>query len=231
MIFAGITKSSLLDYPGKISIVLYTPGCNYDCFYCHNRRIIEAFNDSEVAMEEIEELLNKRVGLIDAVVITGGEPTLHNDLIDFLQEIKKLGYLTKLDSNGSNPEFIKKCIEANAVDYYAIDYKAPLERYKEITNSNHDGFNVIETIALLMAAKKDFEVRTTVIPQLNLNDLIQMAQELPRVPRYVLNPYKKPLHYREQDIALIEEPPYPEETIKKYSVELKLFQPNIVLPF
>ena len=230
MIFAGITKSSLLDYPGKISIVLYTPGCNYDCFYCHNRRIIEEIHE-EVSIEEIEELLNKRVGLIDAVVITGGEPTLHNDLIEFLQKIKKLGYLTKLDSNGSNPDVIKSCIEDNAVDYYAIDYKAPLSRYSSITNSDYDGQNVLETINILMENSVQFEVRTTVIPQLSLNDLIQMAKELPEVPRYVLNPYKKPIYYKETDIKLVDEPPYPESEIETFASELKLFQPNVILPF
>ncbi len=178
MIFAGITKSSLLDYPGKISIVLYTPGCNYNCFYCHNRNIIEEIHDN-VSIDEIEELLEKRVGLIDAVVITGGEPTLHYDLIDFLKKIKKKGYLTKLDSNGSNPDIIKKCIDNKVVDYFAIDYKAPKDRYQEITNSDSDPNKVLETIDILLANNKKFEVRTTVIPQLTLNDLILMAKELP----------------------------------------------------
>ncbi len=230
MIFAGITKSSLLDYPGKISIVLYTPGCDFDCFYCHNRRIIEEIHD-EVSMEEIEELLNKRVGLIDAVVITGGEPTLHNDLIDFLAKIKKKGFLTKLDSNGSNPDVIRSCIENNVVDYYAIDYKAPQNRYPEITSSSCDGSKVLETINILIENGTNFEVRTTVIPQLSLHDLIQMSKELPEVPRYVLNPYKKPLYYKDSDEELIDEPPYPESTIERFAVELKLFQPNVILPF
>ena len=89
MIFAGITRSSLLDYPGKISIVLYTPGCNYNCFYCHNREIIENI-DENISNEEIMELLKKRVGLIDALVVSGGEPTLHYDLIPFLKMVKDM---------------------------------------------------------------------------------------------------------------------------------------------
>jgi pyruvate formate lyase activating enzyme len=230
MIFAGITKSSLIDYPGKISIVLYTPGCNYNCFYCHNRTIIEEIHD-EVSLDEIKELLDKRIGLIDAVVITGGEPTLHKDLIEFLTEIKKLGYLTKLDTNGSNPEIIKKCIENKIVDYYAIDYKAPKDRYQEITDSNADALSVLKSINILMENNQNFEVRTTVIPQLTLNDLIQMAKELPEIPRYVLNPYKKPLHYLDKDIELINESPYPESLIVEFAKELKLFQPNVILPF
>ena len=130
MIFEGITKSSLLDYPGKISIVLYTPGCNYNCFYCHNRPLIEDI-ENLISNEDIDDLLEKRVGLIDAIVVSGGEPTLHYDLINFLKRVKSMGYLTKLDSNGSSPNIIQKCIDENVVDYFAIDYKAPKRKYKE----------------------------------------------------------------------------------------------------
>jgi pyruvate formate lyase activating enzyme len=230
MIFAGITKSSLLDYPGKIAIVLYTPGCNYNCYYCHNREIIQDI-DEIVSNEEIMELLKKRVGLIDAVVISGGEPTLHYDLIPFLKMIKKMGYLTKLDSNGSSPDVIKKCIEENAVDYFAIDYKGPKARYPEIARNNNSADSVLETINLLSDTNQEFEVRTTVIPHLNLNDLIQMSQELPIVPRYVLNPYRQPQVYLEEDEDMINKIPYSEATISEFALNLKLYQPNIVLPF
>ncbi len=230
MIFAGITKSSLLDYPGKISIVLYTPGCNFNCFYCHNRAIIEDI-DYIVPNKEIEDLLEKRVGLIDAVVVTGGEPTLHYDLIPFLKKVKRMGYLTKLDSNGSSPEIIRKCIEEDVVDYYAIDYKAPKKRYAEIARSEANPEDVITSIQLLIDHQKDFEVRTTVIPQLHLEDLIEMSQELPLIPRYVLNPYRTPQEYLESDEDLIAVPPYPEDTIIQFAQTIKLYQPNVFLPF
>ena len=230
MIFAGITKSSLLDYPGKISIVLYTPGCNYNCFYCHNRPIIEDI-DYIVPNDEIINLLKKRVGLIDAVVITGGEPTLHYDLISFLKEVKLMGYLTKLDSNGSSPEMIKKCIDFDVVDYFAIDYKAPSKRYSEIARSEANPDLVLETINLLIKHKKVFEVRTTVIPQLSLEDLIEMSQELPIIPRYILNPYRKPIAYLSTDQHLIDVSPYPESKIIEFAKTVKLYQPNVVLPF
>ncbi|MBN2541115.1 MAG: anaerobic ribonucleoside-triphosphate reductase activating protein [Bacilli bacterium] len=230
MIFAGITKSSLLDYPGKISIVLYTPGCNFNCFYCHNRLIIEDI-DHIIPRKEIDDLLEKRLGLIDSVVITGGEPTLHFDLIPFLKKVKSMGYLTKLDSNGSNPEIIQKCIDENAVDYYAIDYKAPISKYEEIARSEANPRNVLNTIRLLIEHQKEFEVRTTVIPQLNLEDLIQMAKELPPLPRYVLNPYRTPEVYLESDQELIDVPPYSENTIAEFAKTVKLYQPNVYLPF
>ncbi|XFA98484.1 anaerobic ribonucleoside-triphosphate reductase activating protein [Candidatus Izemoplasma sp. B36] len=230
MIFAGITKSSLLDYPGNISIVLYTPGCNYDCFYCHNRELIEDLTE-KISIEDIMDLLNKRIGLIDSVVISGGEPTLHFDLIPFLKKVKSMGYLTKLDTNGSNPEVIKNCIEEDVVDYYAVDYKAPASRYKEIVRSNADAEVVLETINLLIENSKTFEVRTTVIPQLSINDLIQMAKELPKLPRYVLNPYRTPVNYLPKDEELVKTPPYSESEIAEMASIIKLYQTNVILPF
>ncbi len=230
MILAGIAKTSLVDFPGKIATVLFTPGCDYDCFYCHNRSLIEDFQDI-VPNEEIEEFLTKRVGLVDGVVITGGEPTLHSDLISYMIKLKGMGYLTKLDTNGSHPEIVEKCIEAKAVDYYAVDYKAPKDRYKEICRGESDADVVLQTISLLLSANQDFEVRTTVIPQLTLEDLITMAEELPLVPKYTLNPYKKPLHFREEDRALIEAQPYSEKDIAAFAETLKLYQPNTVLVF
>lgn len=230
MIFAGIIKTSLIDFPGKIATVLFTPGCNFDCFYCHNRKLIEDF-DEIVPINEIRDFLIKRIGLIDGVVITGGEPTLHFDLIPFLKEIKSLGYLTKLDSNGSNPDVIKRTIEENIVDYYAIDYKAPFDRYNQICRADSAPEKVLETINLLSQSGKSFEVRTTVIPQLSLSDLIQMAEELPIVPKYVLNPYQKPLIYKETDFDLINESSYSEKQISQFAETLKLYQPNVELLF
>ncbi len=129
MIFGGIVKSSLIDYPGKIATVLFTPGCNYDCFYCHNRALIEDIEET-VDQKQLADFLEKRRGLIDAIVVTGGEPTLHYDLIPFLLKVKSMGFFTKLDSNGSNPNVIRDIVRANAVDYFAIDYKAPASHYE-----------------------------------------------------------------------------------------------------
>ncbi len=230
MIIAGMVKTSLIDFPGKIATVLFTPGCDYNCFYCHNRELIENVGDT-IDIEEIEAFLLKRQGLIDGVVVTGGEPTLHKDLIPFLLKIKQYGYMTKLDSNGSNPDVISACIKAKAVDYYAIDYKAPFERYKEIARGNADVLQVQRTIQILIDSNQFFEIRTTVIPQLSIEDLIHMANELPTVPKYVLNPYTKPLYYLEEDLELIETPPYSETQIKEFAEILKLYQPNVELIF
>lgn len=230
MIFSGIVKSSLIDYPGKIATVLFVPGCNYNCFYCHNRKLIEEITDI-LDPNEINAFLEKRQGLIDSIVVSGGEPTLYDDLPEFFSRIKKLGYLTKLDSNGSNPEMISRLIQEGNVDYFAIDYKAPSDHYSLYCGDESDSSKVLETINILNSAKSHFEVRTTVIPQLSLNNLIQMCQEMPKVPRYVLNPYRKPLHYLPNHEDLVNATPYSENEIKDFSETLKLYQENVVLMF
>lgn len=230
MIVSGIVKTSLLDFPGKIATVLFTPGCNYDCYYCHNRKIIQDL-DKILDLSEIEDFLQKRVGFIDGVCITGGEPTLQKGLIEFLQRIKAMGFSTKLDSNGSHPDVIAKCIEQQAVDYFAIDYKAPFAKMKDVARGECEPDNVLKTIAILEGAKANYEVRTTVIPDLSLDDLIQMAKELPEVPKYVLNPYKKPLFYKQSDADLVSQVPYSENQIKEMAQTIVLYQKNIVLPF
>lgn len=230
MIFAGMVKSSLIDYPGKIATVLFAPGCNFNCFYCHNRAIIEDI-DTLLDPAEVDDFLVRRQGLVDAIVVSGGEPTLHRDLVPFFRRAKELGYLTKLDTNGSNPDAVKRLIDEGLVDYIAIDYKAPVWRYAEVCGPDADGNLVLETIVMLLWAGVDFEARTTVVPQLSEKDLIRMAKEMPPVPRYVLNPYRKPKLFRPEDTARIELPPYPEKTIARMAEVVKLYQPNVVLMF
>ncbi|MDD3113210.1 MAG: anaerobic ribonucleoside-triphosphate reductase activating protein [Candidatus Izemoplasmatales bacterium] len=230
MIFAGIVKTSLIDYPGQIATVLFTPGCNFNCFYCHNRSLTEDFPQI-ISTEEIESYLRKRIGLIDGVVITGGEPTLHQDLPDYFRFLKQLGYLTKLDTNGSSPEMLKTLIDQCLLDYVAIDYKAPKAIYQRYCRGEADPDKVLTSINLLLESQLAFEVRTTVFPQLTQEDLIAMAEEIPIVPRYILNPYQKPLYYLPEDQEWIDSPPYTETEIRAFQETLKLYQPNVVLSF
>jgi len=230
MIFAGIVKTSLIDYPGKIATVLFTPGCNYNCFYCHNRSLTQDFPQI-ISSEEIESYLARRVGLIDGVVISGGEPTLASDLPQYFRKLKQMGFLTKLDTNGSNPEMLKKLLLEQAIDYVAIDYKAPKDKYALYCRGESDPDKVLASIHILLASGLDFETRTTVIPQLSLNDLIAMAEEMPVVPRYTLNPYQKPLVYLPEDRELVEAIPYSENEIKSFQETLKLYQPNVIISF
>ena len=227
MIVSGMAKSSLVDYPGLVSCVLFLPACNFDCFYCHNRSLIDGTHDV-IDLDYVEDFLRKRSGLLDAVVITGGEPTLHKDLLPFIRTIRELGYNVKLDTNGSSPEVVEELIREHACDYYAVDYKAPSHRYAEVAGKGADAGKVLETINLLLASGVDFEVRTTVIPQLSESDLTEMARELPVVPRYVLNPYRKPEKYKLCDLGRIEKTPYTPQQIGKLAEAVRPIQPNVV---
>jgi len=228
MIFAGMVKNSLIDYPGMISCVLFVPGCNYDCFYCHNRFLLSGEYD-KLDLEDVKDFLQKRLELIDAVVISGGEPTLQNNLIPYLEKIKNMGYKIKLDTNGSYPQVIEEILEKGLVDYFAVDYKAPKARYKEICGNKADVEKVLETINLLLAKGVDFEVRTTVIPQLEKEDLMQMAQELPTIPCYKLNPYRIPENYLPGDEERIGKKPYTSGQIAALAKEMCTYQPHMLL--
>ncbi len=226
MIISGMVKSSLVDYPGLVSCVLFVPGCNYNCFYCHNRSLIDGTPEI-LDSEYINNFLLKRAGMLEGIVITGGEPSLQHDLIPFMDRLKKLGYQLKLDTNGSNPQVISNLIRAGLCDYYAVDYKAPAFRYAEICGGGANPDNVIKTINLLLRTGSDFEVRTTVIPQLDSSDLVCMAKEIPIVPRYVLNRYRKPETYLLGDKGRIEKKPYSQSEIDAFSNIISFYQPNV----
>lgn len=227
MKISGIVKSSLIDYPGLVSCVLFTSGCNFNCFYCHNRRLISG-QEEELDSGYIHEFLRKRAGLLDAVVISGGEPTLQPGLFDFISSAKAMGYRVKLDTNGSSPDTVKKLLDTGLCDYWAVDYKAPAKRYSEICGTGADPSDVLETVNLLLRHNADFEVRTTVIPQLEKGDLEIMAKELPVVPKYVLNPYRRPEAYLPSDSDRINEKPYTGNELQQMRDSVRALQPNTV---
>lgn len=228
MKIAGMVKTSFLDYPGKVSCVLFTQGCNFDCFYCHNRSLIPCSGKELIPQEDVIYFLRERAALLDGVVISGGEPTLQHDLIPFAKQIKEMGLFVKLDSNGSNPDVIRSALDSGVFDYYAIDYKAQVFDYQSVCGENADVNKVLATIQLLDKRKADFEVRTTVYPQLTASDMCFMANQLPSVPRYVLNPYRKPLVYKPCDEERISEPPISSTQMQKMADSMKFWQKNVV---
>jgi len=164
MIIGGFQKFSLLDYPDKISAIIFTQGCNFRCSYCHNNQLLDKEpSASTINPQEIWDFLNKRWKQIDAVVITGGEPTIQPDLIEFMQKIKNSGFLIKLDTNGSNPEVIEEVIKLKLADYIAMDIKAPLEKYQDITNSAVDTEKIQESINIIKNSDIEYEFRTTIL--------------------------------------------------------------------
>lgn len=174
MNFAGMINQSLLDYPGEIATVLFTRGCNFACPFCHNGHLLMNFSRAQtevIEMAEILDFLEERKKFLDAVVISGGEPTMHCGLPEALRSFKAMGFLTKLDTNGTNVDMLKRLLDEKLLDYLAMDIKAPLDfkKYQEASGrlTNAEFFNVRSTINLLLQADTAVEFRTTVIPKLH----------------------------------------------------------------
>ena len=228
MTISGMVKSSFLDYPGLVACVLFVPGCNYNCFYCHNRSLIDGTHEI-ILPGYVDDFLKKRTGMLDGMVISGGEPTLQPDLIPFLESVKALGYKLKLDTNGSMPKVIKELVKSGLCDYYAVDYKTPSERYQEICGPLADAGKVLETIRMLLASSAQFEVRTTVIPQLTDKDLLSMAHELPPLPRYVYNRYRLPQKYLPCHERLVHQPPCTQAQMEAFAGLIRPIQPHVTV--
>ena len=190
MLIAGFQKTSFVDYPKRIAAVVFTPYCTMRCVYCHNRHILG--RDAEIIDEcEVMEYLEKRSGMLDAVVITGGEPTLRQDLPDFIADIRQLGYLVKLDTNGTNPDMLLRLINEKQLDYIAMDIKAPFEKYDEITCCKNDLSAIHRSITIIMNSGVDYEFRTTFPPQLSPDDIATLAGQIKGAKKYCVQQYRK----------------------------------------
>lgn len=170
MLIQGFQKTTLLDYPGKVSAVIFTYGCNFRCEYCHNPElVIEKLKKEALISEDvIFDYLKSRKGKLDALAITGGEPTLQKDLIPFIKKVKALGYLVKLDTNGSDINVLKKLYKQKLVDYVAMDVKFPKEWYSYMKNNS-----VGDSISLIMNSGIDYEFRTTVVKGMHTKESIE----------------------------------------------------------
>ncbi len=188
MRIGGFQKFSLIDYPGKICAIVFTQGCNFRCPYCHNPELVKpSLFGKTIIEEEIFSFLEKRKGKLDAVEITGGEPTLQKDLVDFIHRVKEMGYLVKLDTNGSNPEMLEIIINHGLVDYIAMDIKAPLEKYKDVTHSVISPDKIKRSIRIIMNSNIKYEFRTTVAKsQLSREDIISIGKLIEGAKLYVL---------------------------------------------
>ncbi|WP_075780390.1 MULTISPECIES: anaerobic ribonucleoside-triphosphate reductase activating protein [unclassified Marinitoga] len=178
MIIAGIRTFSFVDYPGKISAVLYTGGCNFRCSWCHNWKIAYADDYKKLNGEEV---LNKLKGLrkrLNAICITGGEPTIHKDLPDLIRKIKNLGYSVKLDTNGTNPEMLRELVESNLIDYVAMDIKADFKNYTKLISRNYSFEKEIkESIDILRNLNINYEFRMTYVPGLSKEEDVEFFEE------------------------------------------------------
>lgn len=175
MYINGFQKLTVLDYPGKVACIVFTPGCNFRCPFCHNASLVTHIDkETYIDIDEVLSYLKKRQGLLDGVVITGGEPLLQNGIEDFIAQIKKLGYLVKLDTNGSFPEKLISLVEKGLVDYVAMDIKNSKEKYGLTIGAEDFDISPIErSVDFLLQNKVDYEFRTTIVQGLHTLDDIQ----------------------------------------------------------
>ena len=168
MKIGGLLKFSMIDFPGYISAIVFTQGCNIRCKYCHNPELLSLSADTSYDEEEILYYLEKRKKCLEGLVITGGEPTLQPDLKDFIIKVKNLGYKIKLDTNGTNPQMVKELINEHLVDFIAMDIKAPFEKYHLVCGPV-DTDKVKETMSLIINSGISYQFRTTYYKEV-LND-------------------------------------------------------------
>ena len=175
MIIGGLEKLTLLDYPNHLAAIIFTSGCNFRCHYCYNPMLVlppkgedrkNKEDLSSIASEDLFLFLKERFGRLEGVVITGGEPTLHADLPDFIKKIKKLGYLVKLDTNGTNPEMLEKLIQAKLIDYLAMDIKSDADNYEKTVGVKINFQNLQKSAKIIITSGLPYEFRTTMVPGL-----------------------------------------------------------------
>ncbi len=222
MKIGGLQKFSMIDYPDKIACIVFTQGCNFRCPYCHNPELVkpEMFGES-LSEEEFFDFLKERVGKLDAVSITGGEPTLQYDLIEFIKKIRDLGFLIKLDTNGTNPEMLKEIIDQKLVNYLAMDIKAPFSKYEEITKMPVNIEKIKQSVEMIKSSGIDYEFRTTLVKKLlSPEDIEQIGRDIAGAKQYFLQKF---VSTKTVDEKVLNEETYSEEELENLKERLKPF--------
>lgn len=181
MKIGGLQKFTLIDYPGKLACTIFFSGCNFRCPWCYSPELVlpeKIEGHPEIKEEDFFDFLEKRKGKLDGVVLCGGEPTIYQELPIFISKIKEMGFLVKLDTNGTNPEMINKLISSRLIDYIAMDVKSSLENYKKAVSVDIDKEIIEGSVRLIIDSGVDYEFRTTVVPGIHSKDDIEKIGEL-----------------------------------------------------
>ena len=225
MFIGGLQKTTLIDYTGKVACTVFLAGCNFRCPWCYSPELVlseEIRKLSKISRKDFFKFLKSRKGLLDGVVICGGEPTINKDLPDFIKQIKKLGYLVKLDTNGSNPEILKKLIKQKLIDYVAMDVKAVLgKEYKRATGGRENLNNIKKSINLIKNSEIDYEFRSTIVPGIHSKEnIIKMAKQIGPAKAYFLQGFRaeKTLDPKFKKVRT-----YPKEYLLEASESVKAF--------
>ncbi|MBM7557303.1 anaerobic ribonucleoside-triphosphate reductase activating protein [Halanaerobacter jeridensis] len=229
MKISGIQKTSLMDYPDHLAAIIFTQGCNFACPYCHNPHLIpnSSSDNSYYSENKVLEFLKSRKGLIDGVVITGGEPTLQSDLLAFIEKIKVIGLKVKLDTNGSNPELLAQLINEDLLDYIAMDVKAPLEKEKAILGKTGFKESIVESIQLIKNSNIDYEFRTTVVPTLHDKEKMGEIGKLIQGSKchYIQN--FRPKNTLDPELSKVKE--FPPSKLEKFKNILKKYVEHVTI--
>jgi pyruvate formate lyase activating enzyme len=222
MKIGGLQKTSLLDYPDKLSAIIWTVGCNLRCPFCYNKNLINNENLDKINEEDVISFLKKRKKKLEALSISGGEPFLQKDIFEFIKKIKSIDYLIKIDTNGTFPNKLKKIINENLVDYISMDIKAPKGKYNLLCGKKVDIRNIQKSIDLIMDSSINYEFKTTIIPNLlDKNDLINIAKWIKGANQFFLQQFKNKSPLLSNKLEEIE--PYSEEYLNDILLEIKPF--------
>ncbi|WP_054029301.1 anaerobic ribonucleoside-triphosphate reductase activating protein [Desulfatitalea tepidiphila] len=191
MNLAGLQKTSLIDYPGRVSCVVFVTGCNFTCPFCHNGELARGEWPSRLPLDRFIEFLTPRRKLLDGVVISGGEPTLHPHLADLCRAVRRLHLRIKLDTNGSRPDVLARLFDERLVDYVAMDIKTPIASYHPALVHEDITAHLRRSIQLIMQTSPDYEFRTTCVrPFVDAQRILDMARAIQGARRYVLQSFR-----------------------------------------
>lgn len=190
MKISGFDKLTLLNYPDKVACTIFTSGCNLRCPFCHNSGLVTN-NYNEISFDSIYEYLKKRIGILDGVCITGGEPLIHADIKDYIKKIKDLGYLVKIDTNGCNPKLLKELIDLNLVDYIAMDIKNIYSKYDITSGVKVNIDNIKKSISIIENSGIDYEFRTTIVKEFHsTQDIKEILSYISSNSNYYIQNFK-----------------------------------------
>jgi len=224
LIFGGIQKNSLIDYPGRISCVLFTSGCNFACPYCHNPDLAKNNPSISLTENEIYSFLESRKDFLEGVVITGGEPTIHDDIESVCRNIKALGYPVKLDTNGSNPSVIKSLTDKDLIDYIAMDIKTDPALYSFFVKYDYEPSDILSSIEIIMSAGIGYEFRTTCVkPFISLPVIEKISGIIKGAESYILQRFQNK-NVLDPDFFAVEDCGFSEDEL----LELKTAAESIV---
>ncbi len=219
----GIQKTTLIDYPGVIASTIFLGGCNFRCPYCHNPTLVTGAGAlPDISVEEMLAYVAGRKNLIDGICITGGEPTLFDELPDFIRKLKIIGYKVKLDTNGARPEMLEKLLNEGLLDFVAMDIKAPRERYAEAAGCPVDLALIDRSIELLKAGKVPYELRSTIVPRFfKETDIEPLGLWLQGATCYYLQRFEKTVPLLDPKFA--DEPSYLLKDLERFAVILRKY--------